>query len=299
MPARGGASAEPAELLQGELRRATGEADLVVLGLERVSGGCIHEAVRVRTDRGDFFAKWNARSPPDLFPSEAEGLRALRASASGLVVPEVLAAAGPRQGRPGFIVMEYLAPGGGLDETALARGLAALHRVARDGFGFQVTTYCGPTPQDNRPAESWPEFYGQRRLRPLVRQLESAGRIGGGERRIVERVIDRLPALLAHGARASLIHGDLWSGNVLATARGAALVDPACAVCDPELEFGITTLFGGFSERFFAAYLEALPLPDGWRERNPLYQLYHLLNHHLIFGGHYGSEALAIARRFG
>jgi fructosamine-3-kinase len=174
-----------------------------------------------------------------------------------------------------------------------------LHRVPRAGFGFHVTTYCGPTPQDNRPAEPWTRFYGERRLGPLVQRLEAAGRLGGRERRILERVIDRLPVLLAHTARASLIHGDLWSGNVLATVRGAALVDPACAVCDPELEFGITTLFGGFSDRFFAAYLEALPLPAGWRERNPLYQLYHLLNHHLIFGGHYGDEALAIARRFG
>ena len=109
---------------------------------------------------------------------------------------------------------------------------------------------------------------------------------------------DRLPELLAHEARPALIHGDLWSGNVLATARGPALVDPACAACDREMELGITTLFGGFSERFFDAYEEALPLPGGWRDRNPLYQLYHLLNHHLIFGGHYGRQALALARRY-
>ena len=96
----------------------------------------------------------------------------------------------------------------------------------------------------------------------------------------------------------SLIHGDLWSGNVLHTVRGPALVDPACAYADREMEFGITTLFGGFSDRFFAAYEEAWPLPGGWRERNPLYQLYHLLNHFLIFGGAYGVEALSLARRY-
>jgi fructosamine-3-kinase len=64
------------------------------------------------------------------------------------------------------------------------------------------------------------------------------------------------------------------------------------------MEFGITTLFGGMSDRAFAAYLEASPLPPGWRERNPIYQLYHLLNHHLLFGGGYGAQALAIARRY-
>ena len=70
-----------------------------------------------------------------------------------------------------------------------------------------------------------------------------------------------------------------------------------CAYADREMEFGITTLFGGFSERFWSAYQETWPLPAGWRERNPLYQLYHLLNHHLLFGGGYGAQALRIARR--
>jgi len=135
-------------------------------------------------------------------------------------------------------------------------------------------------------------------LAGVKRVLELEQRIGPGERRLLERLVERLPALLSHETRPALIHGDLWSGNVLATTRGPALVDPACAACDREMEFGITTLFGGFSEHFFDAYEEALPLPGGWRERNPLYQLYHLLNHHLIFGGHYGREALSLARRY-
>jgi fructosamine-3-kinase len=194
--------------------------------------------------------------------------------------------------------MEYLAHGGGADDAALGRGLARIHARARDAFGFEMTTYCGPTPQDNRPSPTWPEFYAERRIGPLVRSLADEGRIRHDERRVLDRLATRLPELLAHAPRPSLIHGDLWSGNVLATVRGPGLVDPACAACDRELEFGITTLFGGFSERFFAAYLEALPLPPEWRERNALYQLYHLLNHHLIFGGHYGASAVAIARRY-
>jgi fructosamine-3-kinase len=81
------------------------------------------------------------------------------------------------------------------------------------------------------------------------------------------------------------------------TECGSALIDLVCVYVDREMEFGITTLFGGFSRAFWSAYEEAWPLPAGWRERNALYQLYHLLNHHLIFGGHYGSEALEVARR--
>ena len=294
------ARAGPADFLEGVLRRALGDAALAVLEVERVGGGCIHHAVRVRTTRGDWFAKWNDDCAPDLFPGEAEGLRALRKAASGLAIPEVLVALPPGELHPACIVMEYLPPGAGTggDDVRLGRGLAAIHARPAPAFGFPVTTYCGSTPQDNRESPTWPAFYAERRILALARRLEQEERIDPGERGLLERLADRLPELLAHETRPALIHGDLWSGNVLATARGPALVDPACAACDREMELGITTLFGGFSERFFGAYEEALPLPGGWRDRNPLYQLYHLLNHHLIFGGHYGRQALSLARRY-
>jgi fructosamine-3-kinase len=286
--------------LEDALRRALGDRGLRVLASEPVSGGCIHHAVKLTTTSGEWFAKWSTDCAADLFASEAAGLRALREAASSLAVPEVLVASPPGASHPALIVMEYLAPGRARarDDAALGQGLAAIHARSSERFGFPVTTYCGPTPQLNDEADSWVEFYGERRLRPLSLRLEAEGRIGGRERRLVERVVERLPVLLAHATLPSLVHGDLWSGNVLATTRGPGLVDPAAAFCDREVEFGITTLFGGFSERFFDAYHEAWPLPPGWRERNALYQLYHLLNHHLIFGGHYGSEALSIARRF-
>jgi protein-ribulosamine 3-kinase len=298
------AAASPAAgpFLEAALRRALDDPGLRLLGLQPVGGGCIHHAARVATTRGDWFAKWNDDCAADLFHAEAEGLRALAEAASdgpGVVVPRVLAASGPGEGHPAFILMEHLPPGGGRgDDAALGRGLAAIHRVRGEGFGFPVTTYCGSTPQDNRPAASGVEFYASRRLEPLARLLEAAGRIGPAERRTLDGLVDRLPSLLPHEPPPSLVHGDLWSGNVLRTARGPALVDPACAGADREMEFGITTLFGGFSDRFLAAYEEAWPLPPGWRERNPVYQLYHLLNHHLIFGGHYGSQAMALARRY-
>jgi len=295
-----GPRAGHAGFLEGVLQRALDDPALRVLEVNPIGGGCIHHAVRMRTTRGDWFAKWNDECAPDLFLSEAEGLRALREAGSELAIPEVLVALPPGDGRPACIVMEYLPPRAGTarDDATLGRGLAAIHAQQRDAFGFTVTSYCGPTAQDNRSSPSWAEFYAERRLRPLARRLEEDDRIGPAERNLLDRLIERLPSLLAHATPPALIHGDLWSGNVLATPRGPALVDPACAACDREMEFGITTLFGGFSERFFAAYHEALPLPSEWRERNPLYQLYHLLNHHLIFGGHYGASAFAIVKRY-
>jgi protein-ribulosamine 3-kinase len=289
-----------AAFLEAELRQALAEPALELRQAEPVGGGCIHHALRLRTSKGDWFAKWNDDCAPDLFLSEAAGLRALRDAGAPLRIPEVLVAREPAADRPAFILMEYLVLGSGRagDDEALGRGLAAIHARPAAGFGFPVTTYCGPTAQDNREVPSWSEFYAERRLRPLLARLDAEGRLGRSEREVLDRLVDRVPTLVAQDARPALIHGDLWSGNVLATPLGPALVDPACAACDRELEFGITTLFGGFSERFFAAYHEALPLPAGWRERNPLYQLYHLLNHYLIFGGHYGAEALRVARRY-
>jgi protein-ribulosamine 3-kinase len=291
---------KPQAFLEDALREAFGASDVRVTGVHAVGGGCIHHAARVSTSRGDVFAKWNDERPSDVFLREADGLRELRGADSGLAIPQVIAASGPEGDRPAYIVMEYLAPGTAKDdESALGRGLAAIHRCSAETFGFTVTTYCGPTPQDNTKATSWTEFYAERRLLPLMRLLEKDRGLRESDRKTLERVVERLPSLLPHSPPPALVHGDLWSGNVLQTARGPGLVDPACAYTDREMEFGITTLFGGFSSRFFAAYEEAWPLPAGWRERNPLYQLYHLLNHHLIFGGHYGSEALAVARRFG
>ncbi len=289
-----------AGFLEPAFRLALGDPDLRVTRVDPVGGGCISDAACVATTAGTFFAKWRRSEPADLFLREADGLRALRAAGSGLVIPNVLFASAPEQERPGVILMEYLpqTARGDDDDEALGRGLAALHRQRRRDFGFEVSTYCGTTRQDNSRCASWPEFYAERRLLPLVRGLERERGVPASERRVFEQVVERLPRLLAHQPEASLIHGDLWSGNVLATPRGPALVDPACAYADREMEFGITTLFGGFSPRFLAAYEEAWPLPAGWRDRNPLYQLYHLLNHALLFGGGYGAQALAVARRF-
>jgi fructosamine-3-kinase len=286
--------------LERALRAALGKPDLEILSLRTVGGGCIHSASRVATTAGDLFAKWNADCAPDLFLREADGLREMALADSGLVIPRVIAASAPADGAPGFIVMEHLeaSRGGRGHDEPLGRGLAALHRRSRGTFGFPVPTYCGSTPQDNAETEDWPTFYGERRLGHVLRLIERDRGLSTTDRRTYDGLIGRLDDHVPSAPPPSLLHGDLWSGNVMATARGPALFDPACAYADRELEFGITTLFGGFSERFWGAYQEAWPLPAGWRERNPLYQLYHLLNHYLIFGGHYGAEALAIARRF-
>ena len=290
-----------ARFLERALRGALGDPHLSVLNTSAIDGGCINHAVRLETTQGEFFAKWNAEGPGDLFVCEAAGLEALAGAGSSVVIPRVIVAEGPRDADPAFLILEYLAPSGfrgGENDEQLGRGLAAIHRHTAATFGFPGVSYCGSTRQDNRACASWVEFYRERRLRPLLAALGATGLLSVADQGLYERLFTRLPELLSASSSPALIHGDLWSGNVMNTARGPALVDPACAFAAREMDFGISTLFGGFSERAFAAYEEASPLPAGWLERNPLYQLYHLLNHAVLFGGRYADDARRIASRF-
>ena len=122
--------------------------------------------------------------------------------------------------------------------------------------------------------------------------------MSSGEQEIYEKLVSRMPDLLVHQTMPSLIHGDLWSGNYLYTSEGPALIDPACYYADREMELGMMKLFGGFSSKVWQAYQYEFPLPERWQQRIRLYQLYHLLNHYLLFGGSYGEQALEIAKAY-
>jgi protein-ribulosamine 3-kinase len=283
--------------LQAALRETLADESLAVQAMRPVGGGCISPTARLDTTAGPFFAKWNDDGPADLFLREADGLREMAEARSGLAIPDVIVARGPAEDAPALIVMELLEPAP-LDQEALGRGLASLHRRTAPTFGLHVDSYCGSTRQSNEPSASWAEFYGQRRLGALVRAIGQVRGLAAADQAVYERVIERLPSLVPGGAPPALIHGDLWSGNALGSSRGPAIVDPACAYADREMELGMMTLFGGFSDRCLDAYEEAWPLPEDWRQRNGLYQLYHVLNHFLLFGGHYGAQALALARRY-
>lgn len=282
-------SAPARAAVQALLRDALPDPALAVRALHPLGGGTFGEAFRVETTAGGYFAKYGDDLPGGMLAREADGLRAL--AGTSLVVPAVVAV-GER------VLVTELLEAQPLDQAALGRGLAELHRRTAPAFGFHVDTYCGATRQPNAPLASWAEFYGVRRLGPLLDTIETRRGLPASERRVYERVIERLPSLVAYGAPPALVHGDLWSGNAFGSARGPALVDPACAYADREAELGMMTLFGGFDRRCFAAYEEAWPLPPGWRERSGLYQLYHVLNHHALFGGRYGAQALSLARRY-
>jgi len=264
-----------------------------------VGGGCINNAHKLSTSAGNFFLKWNALAPQDMFAKEAAGLIEMSQANTSLVIPKVIYFT---EGNdfPGLLLMEFLVPANnhsGFDQK-LGRGLAQLHRKSANAFGFQHSNYCGTTVQDNSWTTNWPDFFACHRIEALVKQIGTVRGMSTEDSKAYGKLIARIPLLLSHQTIPSLIHGDLWSGNYMYTATGPALIDPACYYADREMELGMMKLFGGFSPTVWEAYQDEWPLPSGWKERTHLYQLYHVLNHYLLFGGSYGRQSLEIAKLY-
>jgi protein-ribulosamine 3-kinase len=264
-----------------------------------LGGGCINHASKIESSEGVFFLKWNSECPADIFLREAESLMELKKAAGGkLIVPEVIASKEVND-TPGFLVQEYLEPGNAESNSdeILGRGLAVIHQYQNERFGFYNDNYCGSTLQDNSWKDSWAVFFRENRLRFLLNLIQKERPLPSGEIKIYELLLDNIESLVPQHSAPALIHGDLWSGNYMQTKQGPALIDPAASYSDREMEMGIMTMFGGFSQKFYSAYNEVYPLPPDWKDRNRLYQLYHVLNHYYLFGGGYGSQAVQMARR--
>jgi protein-ribulosamine 3-kinase len=258
-----------------------------------VGGGDINEALRWEAPGGEsYFVKWNPRLGAEVFQREAEALDTLR-EAAALYVPRVFGVGG--EGDEGFLVLEWfdtVAPRAG-DWAALGRGLAALHRhTAESGYGWEKDNFIGSLPQANARHDSWAAFWRDRRLGPLLGRACDAGRIDPSLRQRMERLMDSAERI-AHRADAapSLLHGDLWSGNVAFRAHDEPVIyDPAAYYGDREVELAFTELFGGFGADFYHAYGHAYPVEQGYERRKAFWQLYPLLVHVNLFGGGYGGS---------
>jgi protein-ribulosamine 3-kinase len=235
---------------------------------QSVSGGCIHRCYRV----ADGFLKVNDQSMADALAAEADGLAALRGT--GCIAPEPIEHG--IDGGEAYLLMQWLELRSRGDFAALGRMLARVHRSTGKQFGWVRDNYIGSTPQKNAPHASWARFWREQRLEPqLALAAEKGHRIDIG------RVCDLLEK---HEPQPSLVHGDLWSGNVGFTTQGPVVFDPAVYYGDREVDLAMTELFGGFPPAFYSAYG---PMPEGYETRKHLYNLYHLLNHLNLFGGGY------------
>ncbi|MCR9160299.1 MAG: fructosamine kinase family protein [Nannocystaceae bacterium] len=280
-----------AEPLAEFIARALGAA---VTRTRRVAGGDICDAWRVDLDDGRVvFAKEHGGGSA-MFEAEARGLRWL-AEAGALRTPAVLAVS------PRALVLEYIEPGGRTArfDEAFGRGLAALHACTPASFGWDVPGVIASLPQDNTPEEDWATFLGQRRLAPLLERCVAHQRLPPEAAGELDALLRVLPDRLGPAEPPARLHGDLWSGNAMADHSGEPVIyDPAPYGGHREIDLAMMRLFGGFSPRTFAAYEEVTPLLPEHEDRIELMQLYPVLVHVALFGGHYASRARRTMRRY-
>jgi fructosamine-3-kinase len=204
-----------------------------------------------------------------------------------------------------WLVMELVEPGAPTVSAAAAfgRGLAQLHAAGTEAFGAappdgSADAWIGLAPMRNEPAPSWPSWYATHRIEPYLRDAVDQGTLVGADARAVESVCERIEELAGPAEPPARLHGDLWSGNVRWAGDGRVwLIDPAAHGGHRETDLAMLQLFGcSLLDRILAAYHEAAPLAEGWRERVGLHQLFPLLVHTVLFGGGYAGQAAAAAR---
>ncbi|MCU7905180.1 MAG: fructosamine kinase family protein [Candidatus Thiodiazotropha sp. (ex Epidulcina cf. delphinae)] len=261
-----------------------------------IGGGCINTGVRLTDGERVYFVKLNGAALLDMFEAESDGLKEM-ADASVIRVPSPLCC-GLSNGQS-YLVMEFIEMGhaGRSGGESAGRQLAAMHRAAQPLFGWRRDNTIGSTHQPNQQRDNWIDFWREQRL---GFQLQLAARNGyrGGLQRQGERLLERFHVLIDHQPQPSLLHGDLWGGNLAYDREGNPVIfDPAVYYGDREADLAMTELFGGFGNHFYDAYRESRPLSPGYSTRKNLYNLYHILNHLNLFGGGYLGQATSMIDR--
>ncbi len=280
---------------------------------DRLSGGDINKAYGLTLNTGDhIFMKANAKSNADFFTAEVAGLSAIE-STGAIKTPGILCT-GTDDGEDvgySFLLLKFIksAKPDKYYWEYFAKELATLHQYdtkkimeddeekASGKFGFFQNNYIGSRAQENKRSDSWISFFRDSRLVPQFKAADSY--FTPEDREKITKLLDHLEDFLLEPARPSLLHGDLWSGNVMCGPEGKAmLIDPASYIGHAEVDLAMTELFGGFPDKFYQVYREANPLEPGYENRRDLYNLYQLLNHLNLFGPTYLGPVLSIVDEY-
>ena len=271
-----------------------------VIEAQLISGGNSNMTAQVFSSEGVFFVKWTQAGQPEkqsMFESEGLGLNLLRQT-DALQIPQVISYG--QHGDKAYLILEYI-DSGKADRAyweALGQSLAVLHSHTQPKFGLHFDNFIGSLPQTNTFAANGYDFFFDNRLLPQAGLALYKGLLTKESYNALFRLRSHLPDLIPH-ERPALLHGDLWSGNVMVNEQNKpALIDPAVYYGFREAELAFTKLFGGFDDRFYWAYNEAFPLQDDFEERVGIYNLYPLLVHVNLFGTGYVSGVERILKQF-
>jgi fructosamine-3-kinase len=274
-----------------EIAQATGK-HFEIVDRQPIGGGSINQAYLITNGQDKYFVKLNQANLVEMFAAESKGLSEIAGTAT-IKVPTVICWGVADD--QSYLVLEYL----DLIDNAtpqnwnqMGRDLATMHRIRISPdrkFGWHIDNTIGSTPQVNTWEDNWATFFTNHRIGYQLQLAQS----NGGKFPRAAQLIAKIPSLLAnYRPKPSLVHGDLWSGNAGFTAAGIPVIfDPATYWGDREVDVAMAALFGGFPNAFFQGYADVYPLDPDYSTRKILYDLYHILNHHNLFGGNYQGQA--------
>jgi fructosamine-3-kinase len=279
-------------------REISSQLKCTLAHFEFISGGCINHGGRIKTSKGIFFLKWNsAEKYPGMFHAEAEGLKILR-SASTLRIPEVTLHGASENFQ--FLLIEFIdqAKPSTTYWQKLGEQLSDLHKTSSPQYGLAFDNYIGSLSQQNTKHQSWTTFFIEERLKPQLKLALGNGKIKPDIAKKFDQLFEKIPLFIIED-KPSLLHGDLWSGNLIVDDKGdPCVIDPAVFYGNREAEIAFTQLFGGFDDEFYASYHANFPLENSFKSRIDLYNLYPLLVHLNLFGGGYFTQVVSILKNF-
>lgn len=274
--------------LETEITAAIGRP-FVLQQQQSIAGGSINQTLRLEGECDRYFLKLNQRGMLDMFAAEAEGLNEL-SKTKAIRIPEPICWG--EYGEYSYLVMEDLDLSGHETSREFGRQLANLHGYTSERFGWHRDNTIGSTPQINKWNEDWIDFWCQQRLGFQLNLAQQKG-VGKGVETKGEKLMEVFPCLFdGYTPKASVLHGDLWSGNWGGNGQGDPVIfDPAVYFGDHETDLAMMELFGSPGRDFLSAYREVFPIDPGYSVRKNFYNLYHILNHFNLFGGGYAREA--------
>lgn len=263
--------------------------DFTITNHHAVTGGDINQSYRISNGHSQYFVKVNDKTALDSFIAEAENLNQLKQT-QAVVTPEVICYGTTKH--HSFLTLKYhdIAPLTERDNCFNAgEQLANLHLWGdQKEFGFDHDNYIGFTEQPNAWNKNWARFFSEQRIGWQLQLLHDKGITLTD----IDDFVAEIYQLLAHhNPKPSLLHGDLWSGNLGMTPDGPIYYDPASYWGDRECDIAMSQLFGQLPPAFYDGYNYVYPLPEGFQQRIHIYNLYHILNHCNCFGGSYLSQA--------
>ena len=260
-----------------------------------IGGGCIHNAQELITDQGSFFLKYNHLGALENFEAEKKGMELL-AAVGNIPTPGMITAG--QSENTSFLLMEFIQSAARSADywEDFARNLALLHLNSQDKFGLDHDNFIGALPQSNQEHDTWIDFFIHERIEPMLSMAIRKQELKVSIRTDFEALYKLLPEVFPTESP-SLLHGDLWGGNIITNLEGkACIIDPAVYYGHREMELAFMSLFDSQPLKFYEAYHEIYPLENGFGDRFDIYNLYPLLVHVNLFGGTYAGSVKRVLK---